>query len=155
MISKNFEGIHVGDVAATESRVVTEEYVRDFADLTQDRHPLHLDPEYARQTRFGGQIAHGALMLSTLLGLVELDPRFLQCFYGLDQVKFHAPTYLGDSVHAVSEVVAVRPRSDNETAVVTSKGSQINQDGVLVLTGQFSFLVAGEKQALVVEATVQ
>lgn len=89
MITKSFEEISVGDIAVTDPRVVTEDYVRNFADLTWDRHPLHLDPDYAQQTRFGRQIAHGALMLSTLLGLVELDPRYLQCFYGLDQVRFH------------------------------------------------------------------
>ncbi|XGU18336.1 MaoC family dehydratase [Rhodococcus sp. 3Y1] len=74
MITKSFEEISVGDIAVTDPRVVTEDYVRSFADLTWDRHPLHLDPDYAQQTRFGRQIAHGALMLSTLLGLVELDP---------------------------------------------------------------------------------
>ncbi|WP_241962381.1 MaoC family dehydratase [Rhodococcus opacus] len=74
MISTHFENIRVGDTTTTESRTITEEYVRDFAELTWDRHPLHLNPEYAQQTRFGRQIAHGALMLSTLLGLVELHP---------------------------------------------------------------------------------
>lgn len=150
MITKSFEEISVGDIAVTDPRVVTEDYVQSFADLTWDRHPLHLDPDYAQQTRFGRQIAHGALMLSTLLGLVELDPRYLQCFYGLDHVRFHRPTYLGDSVHAVSEVLSVRPRSDGETAIVTSKGSLVNQDGDLVFSGEFSFLV-GETHSLELE----
>lgn len=152
MISTYFEGIRIGDTATTESRTITGEYVRDFAELTWDRHPLHLNPEYARRTRFGRQIAHGALMLSTLLGLVELHPSYLQCFYGLDEVRFHAPAYFGDTVHAVSEVVAVRPRPDGETAVVTCKGSLINQDGTRVVSGLFSMLVAGKAQSLDMEA---
>ncbi|MFJ7723854.1 MaoC family dehydratase, partial [Rhodococcus erythropolis] len=53
MITKSFEEISVGDIAVTDPRVVTEDYVRSFADLTWDRHPLHLDPDYAQQTRFG------------------------------------------------------------------------------------------------------
>lgn len=79
-----------------------------------------------------------------------VGPRYLQCFYGLDQVRFHRPTYLGDSVHAVSEVLSVRPRSDGETAIVTSKGSLVNQDGDLVFSGEFSFLV-GETHSLDLE----
>ncbi|MCD2135926.1 MaoC family dehydratase N-terminal domain-containing protein [Rhodococcus qingshengii] len=146
MISNSFDKIVVGATETSIERVITEEYVRDFAELTWDRHPLHLDPEYAAQSRFGGQIAHGALMISTLLGLVDLDPRFLQCFYELDQVKFHAPTYFGDTVHAVSEVLEVRPRSNRATGVVICLGSLINQNGTTVLSGHFSFLVGGDQQ---------
>ena len=148
MISTHFENIRVGDTTTTESRTITDEYVQDFAELTWDRHPLHLDPEYAQRTRFGRQIAHGALMLSTLLGLVELHPSYLQCFYGLDEVRFHAPTFFGDTVHAVSEVIAIRPRPSGEAAVVTCKGSLTNQDGTLVVSGHFSLLVAGKAQAI-------
>ncbi|MFE7419972.1 MaoC family dehydratase [Rhodococcus sp. NPDC057529] len=155
MISTHFENISVGDTTTTESRTITNEYVRDFAELTWDRHPLHLNPEYAQQTRFGRQIAHGALMLSTLLGLVELHPSYLQCFYGLDDVRFHAPTFFGDTVHAASEVVAVRPRQDGQTAVVTCRGALINQAGTLVVSGLFSLLVAGKDQAIEMEAAAQ
>ncbi|WP_124396421.1 MaoC/PaaZ C-terminal domain-containing protein [Rhodococcus wratislaviensis] len=144
MISKSFEKIKVGDVDTTEPRTVTEKSVREFAELTWDRHPLHLDPAYAAQTRFGGQIAHGALMLSLLLGLVKLDPRYVQCFYGLDDLKFRVPTYFGDIVRASSEVTEVRPRPDGQTAVVTCRGELKNQDDTTVLTGLFSFLVGGE-----------
>lgn len=153
MISTVFEDIRVGTTTTSGPRTVTEDYVRDFADLTGDRHPLHLDSEYAERTRFGRRIAHGALMISTLLGLVELHPAYLQCFYGLDEVRFHAPTFFGDTVHAVSEVVEVRPRSDGQSAVVTCRGSLINDAGVLVLSGLFSMLVAGRAQAITMEET--
>ena len=155
MISTHFENIRVGDTTTTESRTITDDYVREFAELTWDRHPLHLDPAYALQTRFGRRIAHGALMLSTLLGLVELHPSYLQCFYGLDEVRFHAPTFFGDSVHAISEVVAIRARPDGESAIVTCKGSLINQDGTRVVSGLFSLLVAGAAQAIEWEAVAR
>ena len=143
MITDSFDNLTIGTTTRSSTRTVTDDYVRQFADLTWDRHPLHLDPEYAAGSRFGGQIAHGALMISTLLGLVTLDPRFLQCFVGLTDVKFRAPTYFGDSVYAESEVTAISPRSDGETAVVTCRGSLVNQSGTTVLTGLFSFLVGG------------
>ena len=148
MISKPFEEIEVGDIDTTGSRTITEEYVRSFAELTGDRHPLHLNPRYAQETQFGKQIAHGALMISTLLGLVELHPSYLLCFYSLDKLRFKAPSYFGDSVYAVSETSAVIPRNDGNSAIVTSAAKLINQDGVVVLSGEFSLLVAGRASAL-------
>jgi 3-hydroxybutyryl-CoA dehydratase len=148
MISKPFEEIEVGDIATTGSRTISEEYVRSFADLTGDRHPLHLNPRYAQDTQFGKQIAHGALMISTLLGLVELHPSYLLCFYSLDNVRFKAPSFFGDSVYAVSEISAVKPRKDGNSAIVTSAAKLINQNGVVVLSGEFSLLVAGRATAL-------
>ena len=155
MISTAYENIQNGDTTVSEWRTITEKYVQDFADLTWDRHPLHMNPEYAERTRFGRQIAHGALMLSTLLGLVELHPSYLQCFYGLDRVRFLAPTYFGDRVRAVTEVVEVCPRPDGRAAVVTCKGSLINQDEVTVFTGRFSLLVAGSAQAIDLKEVVR
>lgn len=148
MISKPFEEIKVGDIATTGPRTITEEYVRSFADLTGDRHPLHLNPRYAQETQFGKQIAHGALMISTLLGLVELHPSYLLCFYSLDKLRFKAPSYFDDSVYAVSEISAVTPRKDGDSAIVTSVAKLINQDGVVVLSGEFSLLVASRATAL-------
>ncbi|NMO04682.1 acyl dehydratase [Gordonia sp. TBRC 11910] len=141
MISKPYEAIAVGDTATTDWHIVTEEYVRDFAELTGDKHPLHLDADYAATNRFGQRIAHGALMLSTLLGLVELDPRYFQAFYGLDNVRFLAPTFFGDRVQSHSEVLGLRDRSDGATAVVTCRAWLVNQDGTKVFQGDFQFLV--------------
>lgn len=148
MISSAFEDIRIGTTTTTSWRTITEDYVRDFAELTWDRHPVHLNSAYAKRTRFGRRIAHGALMLSTLLGLVELHPGYLQCFYGLNEVRFHAPTFFGDKVRAVSEVVDVYPRADGKTAVVTCKGALKNEAGVDVFSGLFSFLVAGRSDAI-------
>lgn len=148
MISKPFEQIAVGDTDSSAERTITENYIREFAELTGDRHPLHLDPAYAEQTRFGRQIAHGALMISTLLGLVELHPSYLQCFYGLDNLRFTGPTYIGDTVRVATKITEVKPRKDGSSAVVTSRAELVNQHDQVVLTGEFSLLVAGRDTAM-------
>ncbi|SMY01133.1 MaoC family dehydratase [Brevibacterium aurantiacum] len=148
MISKPFEQIVTGECTSTDRRTITEDYVRQFADLTWDRHPLHLDPDYAAKTRFGRQIAHGALMISTLLGLVELHPSYLQCFYGLDKLRFMAPAYIGDTVHAATTIASVKPRADGASAVVTAQVELLNEEDQALLAGEFSMLVAGAAQAM-------
>jgi len=150
MISKPYEDIAVGDHSVTGERVIDGEYVREFADLTWDRHPLHLDEDYAARSRFGRNIAHGALMVSTLLGLVELNPRYLQCFYGMDRLRFTAPAYIGDIVHAESTVVSISPSGSGGSAVVSCEAKLKDSDGRELLSGEFSMLVASRDNIMAV-----
>ena len=141
MISKQYADISVGDREMTGWTTVTPDYVREFADLTGDRHPIHLDPDYAAESMFGRQIAHGALLLSTLLGQVMLDPRHFHAFYGIERLRFLRPVFFSDQVRTRSEVVSLRERSDGQTAVVTCRGVLENQDSEPVLEADFQFLV--------------
>ena len=62
--------INVGDTF-TKERLVTDELVRAFAEVSGDFNPLHLDEEFAATTRFGRRIAHGMLsgaFISAVLG---------------------------------------------------------------------------------------
>jgi len=114
-----------------------------FAMFSGDWHPIHTDTEYAAaDPDFGGRIAHGALVLSVALGLVTLWPPAVRAFYGIDRLRFVAPTRIGDTVHAETEVTAVEPR-DDRTGVVTSRFVVRNQLGEDVLVASLKLLVAG------------
>ena len=68
--------ITVGDKFSNE-REVTDELVRGFAELSGDHNPIHLDEEFAKETRFGRRIAHGMLsgaFISAVLG-IEFEAR--------------------------------------------------------------------------------
>lgn len=67
-----YETINVGDSFST-TRVLTSEDVRTFADLTGDDNPIHVDEEYARQTRFGKPIVHGVLLLGIISKVLGRD----------------------------------------------------------------------------------
>jgi 3-hydroxybutyryl-CoA dehydratase len=154
-MTTSFEDTQIGSGATSQERTITEDYVRGFAEMTGDRHPLHLNVEYATRIRFGGQIAHGALLLTTLLGLVDLDRRYLQCFYGIDELRFYAPAYCGYTVHAESEVVSVRPRSDGITGVVTCQGTLVNRTGRPSRQAGFPSSSPGREGAMTAEAVRQ
>jgi len=93
------------EVGCSEWRTVTQEMINQFADATDDHQFIHTDPERARETPFGGTIAHGFLTLSLLSTLAyealpELEGQTFGINYGFDKVRFMAPVKSGARVRA-------------------------------------------------------
>ena len=92
----------VGQEAVSDWHLVTQESVDRFADVTGDQYFIHTDPERAKETPFGGTIAHGYYTLS--LAPMFMDRIFsLEGFafavnYGLNRVRFPAPLPVGKKV---------------------------------------------------------
>ena len=142
MITTYVEDIAVGDTSVSRARTITESDLTGFAMFSGDWHPIHTDAEYAAaDARFGQRIAHGALVLSAALGLVEFWPPAMQAFYGLDRLRFVAPTLIGDTLHVETEVLAVEPRADGD-AIVTYRFDVRNQRGEDVMVSELKALVA-------------
>ena len=82
---------------------VTQDRIDAFADATEDRQFIHVDPALAAQTPFGGTIAHGFLSLSLLSRMAAdvmqvPDTTRMAVNYGLDRVRFIAPVRAGKRV---------------------------------------------------------
>src|ERR1700720_3260585 len=92
----NWVGRHLG---YSEWQEMTQERVNLFADATDDHQFIHVDVERAKQTPFGGTIAHGYLTLSliapTLGRLMQVTDARMGVNYGLDRVRFPAPVPVG------------------------------------------------------------
>jgi acyl dehydratase len=90
---------------------VTQDAIDTFAAVTGDDQWIHVDPERARQTPFGGTIAHGYYTLSlhpVLAGQVlRLEGFAFAVNYGLNKVRFPAPLPVGNRVRMRAELVAV------------------------------------------------
>lgn len=142
MITGPYDQMTIGETIVTNPTTLRFSDIYTFGHVTQDCHPLHLDPEYAAKTRFGQPIAHGALMLSLALGLMDFDARYAIALYGIDDVRFTAPTFVGDDVRARSVIVAIDPKDDGGSAVVTGKVELTNHRDQLVLTGTIKALVS-------------
>jgi 3-hydroxybutyryl-CoA dehydratase len=147
VITEYLDRIAVGDRHVSRGRTVTETDVVGFAMFTGDWHPLHTDVEYAAaDPRFGGRIAHGSLVLSVALGLVEFRPEAMKAFYGIDTLRFVAPTRIGDTLHVETEVLEVTPRGP-DAGVVASRFVVRNQRDEDVLVAVLRSLVAREGAA--------
>jgi acyl dehydratase len=91
------------EVGVSSWLVVDQARIDAFAEATEDRQFIHIDPEAAAQTPFGGTIAHGFLSLSLLSRMAAdamLIPEGVKMAvnYGLDRVRFLAPVRSGSRV---------------------------------------------------------
>jgi 3-hydroxybutyryl-CoA dehydratase len=146
MITDWYENISVGDTTETRGRTITEADVVNFAMISGDWHPLHVDQVYSESGPFGRRIAHGMLVLTVMTGLIELAPKYVVAFYGFDKVRFARPTFLGDTLRAHTEVVE---RSDHPRGgVVNCKITVVNQQDEPVAACSMKMLVASKTSAL-------
>jgi acyl dehydratase len=90
------------ELGVSEWLEVTQEAINNFAAVTGDTQWIHTDPERARETPFGGTIAHGYYTLSLapvlLAQVLPLDGFAMAMNYGLEKLRFPAPLPVGDSV---------------------------------------------------------
>jgi acyl dehydratase len=100
------------ELGTTDWREMTQGEVDAFADATGDHQFIHVDPERARETPFGGTIAHGFLTLSLVAPitqrLLRVSDAGMAVNYGLDRVRFPAPLPVGAQWRGVATVGEVR-----------------------------------------------
>lgn len=101
-------GKHLG---FTDWQEMTQSRVDEFADATDDHQFIHVDPERAKETPFGGTVAHGYLTLSLMapiMGeLMHVSDAKMGVNYGLDRVRFPAPLPVGAQFRGGGEIVEV------------------------------------------------
>jgi 3-hydroxybutyryl-CoA dehydratase len=123
--------IQVGD-SAEMSKVISDEDVRTFAEISGDHNPAHVDDDYAAGTVFGKRIAHGTLvgaLISAVLGILMPGPGTI---YLAQTYNFKAPVFIGEEITARLEVIAFR----EDKRITTLKTEIYNQDDTLVLEGE-------------------
>ena len=116
---------------ATRSRTITETDVVLYGGLTGDQNPVHMNAEYAATTPFGQRIAHGLLTAGLISAILGNQLPGLGTIYLSQTLEFKAPVFIGDTITAEVEVVAVR----TERRIVTLRTECRNQQGMCVLTG--------------------
>ena len=136
MPGRYFDEWQVGDrVAHALTRTVTETDNVLICALTHNPQPLHLDAEYAGGTEFGRIVVNGTFTFSLMVGLSVGDTTLgtLVANLGYDKVRMPAPVFVGDTLRASTEVIALKEsRSRPEAGIVTFKHLMHNQRGELV-----------------------
>jgi 3-hydroxybutyryl-CoA dehydratase len=129
--------LKVGDTASL-TKTITDADIRAFAELSGDRNPIHLDDEYAANTRFGRRIAHGMLAASLISTVLGTELPGVGTLYLSQNTRFVAPVYPGDTVTARVTVTKIR----DDKPIVTLETICENQDGELLIKGEAVVLVS-------------
>lgn len=131
-----FEDYTAGQVRTSRGRTISEADIVNFAGLSGDFVELHVNEEYARKGPFGRRIAHGALIFSISTGLMvqmTSDHEAIVAFRGVDQLRFLAPVFIGDTIHVTKKTIEKNSK-DGVRGLVAFETTVLNQDGNPVLT---------------------
>ena len=86
-------------------KIITDRDIEQFAEISTDHNPVHLDDDYARDTIFAGRIAHGMLTAGLVSAVIGEQLPGHGTIYMSQNLKFLAPVRPGDLVHAEVKVV--------------------------------------------------
>lgn len=123
--------LKVGDTFS-KSREITDELIRQFAEISGDYNPLHLDDEFAKTTRFGKRIAHGMLSGAFISGVLGYEFSIRKVVYLNQTLKFVAPVFIGDTVTVRATVINIR----EDKPIVTIETICENQNGETLVKGE-------------------
>jgi 3-hydroxybutyryl-CoA dehydratase len=126
----------IGDTFSTQ-RIVTDELIRKFAEVSGDFNPIHLDDEFAKTTRFGRRIAHGMLSGAFISAVLGYELRERKIVYLSQTMRFTAPVFIGDTVTATATVKGIR----EDKGVVTLETVCKNQNGDVLVDGEAVVMV--------------
>jgi acyl dehydratase len=144
MVGLYLEEWEVGKSFETAARTVTETDVVNFAGISGDYNPLHINEEYCKKTQFGTRIAHGPLVYAIAAGLLfqlHLYDDTLIAFLGFESLKFTKPVKIGDTIYAKVTVTEVTETSKPDRGVMKRQLQVINQHGEVVQDAIQAFLM--------------
>jgi len=139
-----FDDVEVGQEWESQGRTITEADVVNFAGLSGDFNPIHMDHHFAQSTPFRRPIAHGMLIFSVASGLCVWAPLMrTQAFLAVRDLSFKGPVFIGDTIRVRSKILDKESRSRGRRGVVTWHRQIINQEGKVVQEGISVTIVEG------------
>ena len=140
MIDLPFGELSLGQRRRSRGRTMTETDVVNFCGLTGNWLSIHADTEFSKRSMYGQRVVQGGLVFVVANALLGFDSSLVEAFYGVDQLRFLKPTFIGDTLHAESEIIELRDKGEHH-GVVTTRLTAINQRQEVVLSCEFSLLI--------------
>lgn len=139
-----FDDVEIGQQWESLGRTITETDIVNFAGLSGDFNPIHVDHEFARTTPFRRPIAHGLLVFSIGSGLgVSAPPMRTLAVMEIREWHFRGPIFIGDTIKVRGTVIGKEVRSRGRRGVITWSRQVLNQEGKVVQEGVSLTLVEG------------
>jgi acyl dehydratase len=138
------DDVEIGQEWESLGRTVTEADIVNFAGLSGDFNPIHIDHEFAKKTLFRRPVAHGLLIWSMGSGLgLYSPPMRTLAFMSIREWHFDEPVFVGDTIRVRSKVLEKEVRGRGRRGAVTWGREIVNQEGKVVQHGVTLTLVEG------------
>jgi 3-hydroxybutyryl-CoA dehydratase len=139
-----FDDVEVGQEWESQGRTVTEADIVNFAGVSGDFNPIHVDHEFAKKTPFRRPIAHGVLVFAIATGQSANNPPMRTvAFLKVRELTFVNPAFIGDTVRLRSKIVEKIPKSRGRRGEIVWHRIMLNQEDKVVQEGYFHTLVEG------------
>ncbi|SRR5690554_3005051 len=100
------EKIQIG-MRVSYSQTITDADIKAYAGLSGDHNPVHVNQEYAEESRYGRRLAHGLMSVGFFSALFGMRLPGPGCVYVSQNIQFKRPVYIDDTVTAIAEVTDV------------------------------------------------
>ena len=130
-----FEDLRIG-MFEEVGKTITEADVVNYAGLSLDINPIHLNNEYAKNSIFKERIVHGMLTSGLISAVLGTKLRGEGSIYLSQTLKFISPVKIGDTITAKAEIIDINP----EKKIITIKTTCINQNKSIVIDGEAKVL---------------
>ncbi len=141
-----FDDVEIGQTWESLGRTVTEADIVNFAGISSDFNPIHMDHHFAQMTPFRKPIAHGLLILSMASGMTTYCPLMRTlAFVEIREWHMRGPVFIGDTIHGRSSVLSKEPRGRGRRGTICWHREILNQDGKVVQEGVILTLVEARR----------
>ncbi len=138
------DDVQEGETWTSPARTITESDLVNFAGISGDFNPIHMDHEFVRTTVYGKPIAHGLLVVAVASGLsLNSPPMRTIAFVGIRDWQFLEPVFIGDTIHIRTTLLEKEVRSRGRRAMLTWQREVVNQQEKVLQKGLTLTLVEG------------
>ena len=158
MTTYYFEDFAIGQTFESGGRTITETDLTFFSMLSGDWNPLHADAEFAKTTRFGQRVVHGALGIAISTGMLHELGIFhdsVIAMLGFRNWNFLAPLLVNDTIFLRLTITELEPGKSGNSGKLGRRFQLINQRGEVAQEGESDVLVLTRHGAAAKKAKVQ
>ena len=135
-VEAKLDNLHIGQKAEF-TETITESMIREFAKLSGDYNPHHIDEEYAKKTKYEKRICHGMLLASLFSKLTAMYLPGQGSLYISQTLNFVSPAFIDDIVTASGEITKI----SSSTGIIRVKTEITNMNNNLLVSGEAKVLI--------------
>lgn len=115
------------------NKMISKDMVLNYSEVSGDRNPIHIDESFAKNTDFGGIIAHGMLLISSISEMLILNFGIPWAESGRLKIKFRKPLPVGEEINTKGKISKID--NNNDGSLITCEVMCTDKDANILISG--------------------